>query len=485
MSVPPRGHEAQRREGPPNAEWMPSNDLALHPYKRGKILLGKDGGKYIGSGDDRHLLTVAGSRAGKSSTCLKPNLYLWPSSVLCIDPKGELARDTAVIRHKQGHDVFVLDPFGEVTGPAAEFRVSFNPLDELKAAAKEDVIDDAATVADALIVPDKGGDQHWTLSAKNLIRGLILKALDDEQHGEGKADLKTVRALLNLPVEPSSDAPQSLLGTFKEMAASDAFEGVLAGVGGTMAGKPPNERGSIISTAVEQTAFLDSYPMQTHLGGTSTLPSLRRLKQKPTTIYLVLPASRMATHFRWFRLILTLALTALEREPNTLPALGEWDGETHPGRVLTVLEEFPQLGYMKQIEAAAGLMAGYGVKLWTVVQDFSQLKSQYPDSWETFVGNAGVVQAFGNTDATTIEYLSRSLGSRVIKERQDTRATASAMSGGARASGETTKSVPLLAPFEIALYGSRDTGKQFVLMAGKPPAYIDRITHEEVAAIVS
>lgn len=482
MPTPPRGHHSQRRETAPNAEWMNTQELAAQTFQHGQILLGKEGENLIGSGDDRHLLTVAGSRAGKSSTCLKPNLLLWPSSVLCIDPKGELARDTAVARKRMGNDVYILDPFGEVTGDAAQFRARFNPLDELKAARKEDVIDDAATVADALIVPDKGGDQHWSLSGKNLIRGLILKALDDEAHGEGAATLNTVRKMLTLPMEPTPESRRSLLGEFNEMAGTDAFAGVLAGVGGTMAGKPPNERGSIISTAVEQTAFLDSDPMQKHLGTESTLPplpSLRSLKRKPTTIYLVLPASRMATHFRWFRLILTLALTALEREKNALPPLGNWGGETHEGRVLTILEEFPQLGYMRQIEAAAGLMAGYSVKLWTVIQDLPQIKSQYPDSWETFIGNAGVVQAFGNTDSTTLEYVSRNLGSRLITERVENRGTPS---NPARSS-DTTKSVPLLAPFEVALYGSRDTGAQFIMMAGKKPAYIDRINHREVKSL--
>ncbi len=43
--------------------------------------------------------------------------------------------------------------------------------------------------------------------------------------------------------------------------------------------------------------------------------------------------------------------------------------------MLFVLDEFPVLGYMKSIETAAGLMAGFGVKLWTIVQNVGQLNS--------------------------------------------------------------------------------------------------------------
>ena len=74
--------------------------------------------------------------------------------------------------------------------------------------------------------------------------------------------------------------------------------------------------------------------------------------------------------------------------------------------MLMVLDEFPVLGYMRTIEAAAGQIAGFGVKLWTIVQDITQLQRLYRDSWETFVANSGVVTAFANTDGSTLKYLS-------------------------------------------------------------------------------
>lgn len=473
----PRGTEQQRRPAPPNAEWMPQADLAKRRYEPGSILLGRgDDGEMIGLKDDRHLITVAGSRAGKSSTCLKPNLALWPSSVMCIDPKGELATQTADHRAAMGQDVYILDPFNEVKGSAAKYRVSYDPLREIKAGDPDAIIDNAALIADALIISDKSGtSDHWSMSAKNLIRGFILLALyRDTEHGI-PASLSEVRDWITAPMgdDDSEDTDQVWMSTmFQMMSELDAFDGVLAGVGGTMKGKPTNERGSIVSTAVEQTAFLDSKPMKEHLSG-ADLPTLRILKRKPTTIYLVLPASRMATHFRWLRTILTLAMATLENEPHKL-------GDDNP--VLFILEEFPQLGYMRQIEAAAGLMAGYKVKLWTVMQDLSQLKSQYKDSWETFIGNAGVVQAFGNTDATTLEYISRALGNlRITETKNDTQAaTPSRSLGGASYNRDNDSTVPLLAPFEIAQYCERDTYRQIILFAGKQPAYIHRLTHSEV-----
>ena len=65
----------------------------------------------IGIDDDRHIVTVAGNRAGKSSSVLIPNLLRYPASMVVLDPKGELAMATAAHRQRMGQKVYVLDPF--------------------------------------------------------------------------------------------------------------------------------------------------------------------------------------------------------------------------------------------------------------------------------------------------------------------------------------------------------------------------------------
>ncbi|SCZ74313.1 type IV secretion system protein VirD4 [Epibacterium ulvae] len=461
------------RPSPPSAEWMQPDELQSEDYhfEAGKILLGrtKDGRK-IGVDDNRHVVTIAGSRAGKSATSLMSNLLTWTGSVLTIDPKGELATNTAKHRAQMGQDVYILDPFGEVSGDAAKYRADFDPLAEIFAGDEMDIVDNAMLIAEALIVPDKGAkSDHWSLSAKNLLRGLILLAVNRQQTQDITASLNEVREWVTAPTGDDDSTPDGdrlwLSTLFTVMMDNpDAFDGALAGVGGTMKGKPQDERGSIISTAVEQTSFLDSTPMKAHLAP-SKLKTLRTLKRKPTTIYLVLPASRMATHFRWLRTIITLAMSALENEPQP-------EG-TPP--VLFILEEFPQLGYMRQLEAAAGLMAGYNVKLWTVMQDLSQIKALYRDSWETFLGNAGVVEAFGNTDSTTLEYLSKRLGMTLAVQQQPENLSLSAQQGGMPRDRDTVVTVPLMASHEIAIGFSRDMQNKLVMIAGKKPFILRRI----------
>lgn len=451
----------------PSASWMHPDTLASENYAmaKGRILMGKrKDGSTIGLNDNRHLVTIAGSRAGKSATSLMSNLLTWDGSTIVVDPKGELATNTAEHRSKMGQEVAILDPFHQVKGDAAKFRAHFNPLDELHAGDPIDIVDNAAMLADAMVMSEGGKHEHFSLSAKNLIRGLLLYTLDV---AETDATLNDLRQLVTSPIEEPEKASEksqiSLMAHFRMMMGRDTFDGVLASVGSSMIGKPKGERGSIISTAIEQTAFLDSLPMRDHLAE-SGLPTMRILKQKPTTIYLVLPSSRLETHSRWLRLILTLAMTALEREEN---ATGQ--------PVLFVLEEFPTLGYMRLIEASAGLMAGYDVKLWTVLQDLSQLKAHYPQSWETFLGNAGVIEAFGNTDMTTLEYLSKRLGNSLAPMVQPDDPLISVQQQGGKSQRLTTVTVPLLAPYEIAQMFAREKQNKLALLAGQKPCAMRRV----------
>jgi type IV secretion system protein VirD4 len=446
---------------------MDERDLEAEDFamRKGRIFLGKTNatGRMIGIDDNRHIVTIAGSRAGKSTTSLIPNLLTWDGSAIVIDPKGELARDTAGHRAKLGQEVCILDPFGEVKIQALQrLRKAYDPLEGIRKANPDSKIDEAAILADALIATDGNKTDHWTLSAKNLIRGFILYAL---YRKGAAAKLNDVRHYLSLPYEDENDdTSETMQEHFQYMREyHDAFDGVLAGVGGSMIGKPPNERGSIISTANEHMAFLDSKMMQDHLAS-ADMPSLDMLKQRPTTIYLVLKASQMATHFRWLRAVLSQAMTALENAKNAT------------GRpVLFILEEFPTLGYMRLIESAAGLMAGYDVKLWTVIQDLTQMQAHYPRSWETFIGNAGIVETFGNTDSTTLEYLSKRLGMTLARQPQPQNLSLEARKQGEALERDSIVSVPLMAPHEIAQAFDRDNQNKLVMRAGKAPFHLQRV----------
>lgn len=419
----------------------------------------------FGIRDDRHLLTIAGSRAGKSVSLLVPNLLLYDGSVIVIDPKGELARITARARREKGQKVVILDPFDENGRHAGG---SFNPLRELDPKSRS-VVNDAGSIADAMI-SGSSHDPHWTDNARILLRALILFTLTLE---ETERNLVTVRRLLMLThkligetvIGANVKSPEQAL--FFLLSECSAYEDV-AGTGKSFKDMAERERASIISTARTQTDFLSDGHMQGILRDSSL--SLSELKTGKTTLYLCLPATRMSTHSKWLRIIINLAVAAMEavKEKPDIP-------------VLFLLDEFAVLGHMKSIETAAGFMAGFGVKLWVILQDLSQIEGSYPETWQTFVGNTGVVMAWANSDNYTLAYLSERLGQTSVRVQQPSGATPGARLSGASATREEMRVQKLLAETEAARLLARDRRRILVSPAGRKPVVLQRVIYYEDA----
>jgi type IV secretory pathway TraG/TraD family ATPase VirD4 len=61
-----------------------------------------------------------------------------------------------------------------------------------------------------------------------------------------------------------------------------------------------------------------------------------------------------------------------------------------------------------------GLMAGYGLQLWPILQDMSQLRDLYGARASTFIANAGVQQVFGVNDFEMAKWLNQTMGQETI-----------------------------------------------------------------------
>lgn len=496
----PRGVEEGRlrtENKTPQAQWLPSSrilsepTLSYNPANPGpKLLLGSLDGRPVGIEDDRHMITVAGSRAGKGVSVIIPNLILYPGSVLAIDPKGELASITARRRARDlGQKVFVLDPFGRTASGVKPYKASFNPMAILTEDNRH-IVEDAGLIADALVIPG-GGDIHWDETAKNFIEGLILHVATWSGY-KGRQNLVTVRELLVRGVEPDPDLfgsveemeehlkevdNRAMFGLRMEMESNDRLGGFIQAAATEMFERDPKEMNSVLSSARRHTTFLGFPAMKEILQDHPELNDLRALKTTPEgmTIYLCLPAGRLSTCNRWLRLFVNLALEAMEREQRRATKL-----KNVP--VLLCLDEFATLGRMEQVEAAAGQIAGFGCKLWPILQDLGQLEALYKERWQTFMGNAGVLQFFGNNDVKTLEYISHRLGkTTVLVESKGDVSAPQAYQGGTGLS-RAPQVHDLLTAEEAGRYFARDAPqrRQLIIRAGKDAAMaIGRVLYYE------
>jgi type IV secretion system protein VirD4 len=82
--------------------------------------------------------------------------------------------------------------------------------------------------------------------------------------------------------------------------------------------------------------------------------------------------------------------------------------------VVFLLDEFAALGRLDPVERAFGLMAGYGIQLWPILQDLHQLRACYGERSGTFLSNAGLVQIFNVADIDTASCVSKSIGATTM-----------------------------------------------------------------------
>ena len=218
----------------PFAAWTDSEAILASPTLRydprnpgGKLLLGVLNKQLIGLEDDRHMITVAGSRSGKGVSMIIPNLLFYRGSMLVIDPKGELASITAR-RRAQGlkQKVFVLDPFERTAEWVKPYKASFNPMAMLTLDNKN-IVEDAGLIADALVV-QSGGDVHWDESAKNFIEGVILHVATSPAYKDHR-NLITVRNVLmtGASVEHNGNKEDGMDGLNIQMMANHELGGII------------------------------------------------------------------------------------------------------------------------------------------------------------------------------------------------------------------------------------------------------------------
>jgi type IV secretion system protein VirD4 len=405
-----------------SARWADKTHLKKRHYgENGKIFLGygfpehsKAGSYAITSNTQRHLLTVAPTRSGKLLTSSMPRCLEHPGSLVALDVKdGELSLIAARYRRDYlGHKVVIIDPWDEACSHVGMSPARINVLDWLDPE-NDDFVEDAMLIAGSIIRDSGGKDPFWSDEARALIMGLIqyvaatpLVLLPTEKKTR---DLAQVRRLLNL----SGYEFKAMVGGKFEKDDDDNVELIHPGMAQSsnehvrsaaarILNKAGKELSGVISTAQQNTHFLDSPKIQRSLAKSDF--SFDELEQGKIDIFIVLPAGRLYTYSRYLRMLISIAITAVTRF------------KTKPNPpVYFLIEEAAALGRLKAIETAYGLMAGYGMQLHMIVQDFNQLADLYEKRWQTFIANSGVIQIFGTNDLMTAEYTSRLCGTTTIE----------------------------------------------------------------------
>ena len=418
--------------------------LGYDPHAGRGLLLGTFAGQPVGVVDDRHITTVAGSRSGKGVSVIIPNLLLYRGSVLVLDPKGENATITAAQRLRLGQTVRILDPFDVVSARLAAQKAQYNPLAAL-APASPSLVSDVGLIADAFVVRSGGQEAHWDDTAYALIEGILLHVCTWSDYQDCR-DVVTFRRLLTHGATYATDDGQlwsGMTGLYRQMEANHAVRGLVQAAAFDMLDRSENEASGVLSTARRQTKVLDLPELQDILQGNDV--ALPDLKRSLFSLYICIPASHLTLCARLMRLIVLQALAAMERTPTPFGML--------PVRFM--LDEMAVLGHLKPLEDAIGQMAGFGVQIHGILQDLSQLQQLYQGRWESFLGNSGVVQFFGNADLTTLKWIAERLGKTTIETLHHHERATMQIHQGLSGEDRRREVVELLTPEEIARFFAR------------------------------
>ena len=362
--------------------WIP-NTILLGQSLYGKHWVGfKD--LILNLSDDRHIITMAGSRAGKGISRIIVNLLLWWHNAIIIDPKGENAAITA--HNSIRAQAYVIDPYGMVKNvfPRGEdpsssktppIRAKYNPLQDIDPFSPT-AIETIKVLLEAIVYSQSAANKQWERTPKTIIGGVIGHVLTAEEFQEERS-LVIVYRLLN----GSDDELKQLVIRMRENRAMGDY---IPNGGNALEMAIRESRQSFKSAVVTSLEWITYPKMQELIGGESDF-SMMDIATNPMSIYLCFDIEKLEQQSQFVRIFFLMAFHAMINPR----------GGTKTKKVLFLMDEFFTLGYLPMLEKGAQYIAGEGIKLWPIIQNISMIESLYGKTWSNFIEAAGVVEAFG------------------------------------------------------------------------------------------
>lgn len=403
------------------------------------ILIGRHRGRFLSLPGQLSVMLSAPTRSGKGVGVVIPNLLNWPDSVVVLDIKGENYDMTAGYRAAHGQAVYAFSPFDE---DARSHR--WNPLTAVRTSPLHRV-GDLLTIGQVFFPNDGGGtssEAFFNDQARNLFLGLGLVLLETpelprtigemlrQSSGKGRSLKDHLTALI---------AQRRDEGNPLSDECTDALQRLLSNSENTLS--------SVVATFnAPLTIFADAVVDAATSANDFRLEDVRRRR---VSIYVRIPPNRLANARPllnlFFSQLVSLNTQALPGQDPTLKV-----------QCLLVNDEFTAMGRVGVITNAAAFLAGYDLRLLTVVQAMSQLDAVYGDKEaRTFATNHGLQILYAPREQRDADEYSAMLGH--FTERATSRGRSRSFSGHGHSTvsrNESEQRRALLLPQEFKELGS-------------------------------
>lgn len=403
------------------------------------ILIGRHRGRFLSLPGQLSVMLSAPTRSGKGVGVVIPNLLNWPDSVVVLDIKGENYDITAGYRAAHGQAVHAFSPFDE---DARSHR--WNPLTAVRSSPLHRV-GDLLTIGQVFFPNDGGGtssEAFFNDQARNLFLGLGLVLLETpslprtigemlrQSSGKGRSLKDHLSGLITQRRDEGNPLSDECV---------DALQRLLSNSENTLS--------SVVATFnAPLTIFADAVVDAATSADDFRLEDVRR---KRMSVYVRIPPNRLANARPllnlFFSQLVSLNTQALPEQDPTLKV-----------QCLLVNDEFTAMGRVGVITNAAAFLAGYNLRLLTVVQAMSQLDAVYGDKEaRTFATNHGLQILYAPREQRDADEYSAMLGH--FTERATSRGRSRSFSGHGHSTvsrNESEQRRALLLPQEFKELGS-------------------------------
>lgn len=344
-----------------------------------------------------NILVVGGSGAGKSRGFALPNIMQCCCSMVITDPKAELLRKTGGLLEKKGYEVRVFD----LINPDTSF--CYNPFEYVHD--DKDVLRLISNlIQNTTPKGSQSSDPFWEKSETALLQALMLYLLHEAPPEE--QNFAMIMEMLGSAQVKEEDedyeSPLDILFDRLEMRNPDSIAVKQYHIYKQAAGK--TAKSILISVGVRLAAF--NLPQIAKLTNTDEL-DLSNMGERKVALFCCIPDADTSLNYLvgmiYSQLFQTLYYMADRVHGGALPV-----------PVNCIMDEFPNVSLPNEFEKILATCRSRSIYCSIIIQNMSQLKALFKDSWESLVGNCDEFLYLGGNEKETHKYVSELLGKETI-----------------------------------------------------------------------
>lgn len=349
---------------------------------------------------NKNVVVVGGAGSGKTRFYVKPNLMQMHSSYVVSDSKGLLLAETGKMFEEAGYNIKIFDLINR------RDTHQYNPFQYIQT--EDDILKIVNNLIKNTTNPDKkGGDDFWEKAETALLMA-IFSYLIQEVTAEDRTLGNVIELVRLADIEedvPGYVSPLDIL--FNELEQKDPTNFAVAQYKIFKLSGDKTTKSILVSLGVRLSPF--DIPSIKELVSKDTL-ELDTVGDVKTILYILLPDTDTSFKFLASMMYQQLFDMLVYKADNF------YKGRL-PCHVRCILDEFANIGQIPDFEKVISVIRSREISTNVILQNISQLKNLYKDTWETIIGTSDVFLYLGGMEQSTHEYISKLLGKETIEQR--------------------------------------------------------------------